>query len=176
MINSNLKSIIVPKPWIIEAAVQALREYLELRPQATLIEFGTGCSTAFFAQFKINQISIEHDPRWHSQVQLYLNQNNLTWVNLELIKGNYYEVLQRFQQNSIDIILVDGQHRLKCLEHGARILKPGGLIMLDDSQHEKYQVADQFFSGWQKYQVVGEKPNPISGEIQIAQATWWIKP
>lgn len=176
MENLNLKSIIVPKPWIVESAVQVLQEYLEQHPQATLLEFGTGCSTAFFAQFKINQISIEHDPRWHSQVQHYLNQNNLTWVNLKLIKGSYYEACLDLQSNSVDLILVDGQHRLKCLEYGARILKSGGIIMLDDSQHEKYQVASQLFPDWQEYQASGEKPNPISGEIQTARATWWIKP
>ena len=46
---------------------------------------------------------------------------------------NYIEApLELFNQDEVDLVLVDGRERIACALASAKILKPGGLLMIHD--------------------------------------------
>ena len=169
---------IKPQLWLTPPVAAFVTKLLSNITDAKILEFGSGCSTAFFAQYTPNLISIEHSAKWHQIVLDYLVKNKIQ-VDLRLITNNYYQECETLPSNYFDLILIDGQHRMNCLRAARNLVKPGGVIMLDDSEmNEKYLVANDIMQDWPKTKVTGHKGNPLnpSEEIEISTATWWIRP
>lgn len=53
----------------------------------------------------------------------------------------YVKLIDKFPDDYFDVILVDGRARCACLKHAQQKLKPGGLLILDDSARSIYQYA-----------------------------------
>ena len=179
-INSEIK--IVPNPWLIPAMIDFLKNYLNQIKNPKILEFGSGCSTAFFAQFLGDQgqlITIEHNPNWYQTVQAYLKQHNLIQqVDLRLITNNCSSVCQEFADFEFDLVFIDAKDRLACLQACQRIVKIGGLIVFDDSQmREKYKQVDQIMANWPKTELVGIKSNPLdlTAPAQESATAYWFK-
>lgn len=66
----------------------------------------------------------------------YVRNKFLKNQNVRLIKGNSYEVLDRFQNDYFDVIYVDGDHSYdvvkKDLQVAYKKLKKGGLLWIND--------------------------------------------
>jgi hypothetical protein len=108
-------------------------------------------------------ISIEHAPDWFHKVGEALHYRLSEFSALRhLIKPgegfdsefashqpgyeavnfrNYVEAIDSDPDDFFDVILVDGRARCACLEHAQSKLKPGGLLILDDSARSIYQYA-----------------------------------
>ena len=169
---------IIPQPWIVPEVVDFMRGYLEAIKEPKVLEFGSGCSTAFFAQYTSNLVTIEHNPRWHEVVRKYIDENNLS-VDLRLVQNDYYRECEKFPKDYFDFVLIDAQHRINCLRHARDIVKPGGVLMFDDSKYWKdYDVADEIMNDWQRFFGSGMKQNPLNSDEpeKLGTATWWIKP
>jgi hypothetical protein len=54
---------------------------------------------------------------------------------------SYVRVAEQFAAASFDVVLVDGRARSSCLVAAAPLVRPGGLLALDDSDRERYAVA-----------------------------------
>jgi len=170
-------SLLNPEPWIATGAVAFLEKFLGGIKEPRILEFGSGCSTLFFAEFTSNLISVEHSPKWHDLMQQALRQRNLK-VDLRLISHNYYEVCQKFSPNYFDLIIIDGKYRMACLQAARSIVRPGGVIMLDDSNmREKYEVANEIMFDWQRFMTSEMKGNPLNPHetLELSETTWWIK-
>lgn len=170
--------LIKPCLWLTPPVTEFVTKLLTSITNAKVLEFGAGCSTAFFAQYTTNLISIEHSAKWHQVVQDYLIKNKLQ-VDLRLVISNYYQECDNLPTNYFDLILIDGQHRMNCLRAARSLIKPGGVIILDDSQmRAKYLIANDIMQDWPQTQVTGIKGNPLdpNEEIKTSTATWWIKP
>ena len=167
---------ITPTAWLADQAITMVTNYITNHQNVTILEFGSGCSTAFFAQFRVHITSFEHHPFWYAKVQDYLTSNAIENVTHHFMKNPYYLACSQFTDESFDIIYVDGLDRIKCIEHTMRLVKPGGVLILDDAQHEKYNKAYELLKNWQLHSCTQEKANPVSGELQTAQTNWWIKP
>lgn len=175
--------MIIPKPWLIPEVINFLQSYLNQNSNPKILEFGSGCSTAFFAQYLGEQgelVSIEHNRVWYAQVQAYLNQHNYQkQVQLRLVTNNYYLECHKFPANYFDLVFIDAKDRMACLQAAREIVKPGGILMLDDSQmREKYKIADQIMHDWPKVEITGFKSNPLNltEPEQFSATAWWIKP
>ncbi|MGO9117339.1 MAG: hypothetical protein ACLQPD_06960 [Desulfomonilaceae bacterium] len=87
--------------------------------------------------------SIEHDPIWHSKVTKELTMQCLQNVDCLLIekdvpdeKGEdsaYVRTTDKFSKNRFDFILVDGAYRDSCALVSLELLRPGGILIIDDS-------------------------------------------
>lgn len=160
------------KPWLTTQAVIFLDQLLKSLPQSHMLEFGSGNSTLWFAQRAYRLISIDHDIRWHTVVKEQCQQ--FSNVDLRLIPGTYYTICATFPDNYFDIILVDGKDRVRCIQESLRILKPGGIIMLDDAERTRYAPVFELLKNFPHTITEEKKPNK-SGELVTSQTIWWIK-
>ena len=174
---------IVPTPWLIPAGIDFLIDFFSKNPNPKILEFGSGCSTAFFAKYLGDSgqlVTIEHNLAWYKQVQAYLNTSYVSHqVDLRLVTRDYYLECEKFLPNYFDLVFIDAKDRMACLKAAKSIVRPGGIVILDDSQmRAKYQQADQIMHDWPKFELVGYKSNPLelTQPEQFSAMAWWIKP
>lgn len=53
---------------------------------------------------------------------------------------------------------IDGRARPSCLAHAWRKVKPGGHLLLDDSEREHYAAAARPLAGWPRRDLFGPGP------------------
>jgi predicted O-methyltransferase YrrM len=137
-------------PWFSYSAIDFLATFL--RPQMSVFEYGSGGSTLFFARRVQTVISTEDNVVWLQKVKERLKKAALTNVvirhcqfdsknPLDFEHSNY---LNSIPAKEFDIIVVDGteeyfgqqnaaQVRPICFRRAEKYIKPGGIIILDDS-------------------------------------------
>lgn len=119
-------------PWLTRQAISILETCL--KPSDTGLEWGSGRSTVRFARRISKLVSIENDPAWYSRVQGMVSM--LPNVDLRLLpeQAAYVGVTDEFPDRSFDFILVDGMlARDECAHRALRLLRPGGLLVLDNA-------------------------------------------
>jgi predicted O-methyltransferase YrrM len=171
---------IKPFPWLTVQAVQFLDQFLSDHPHARILECGVGGSTIWFAQRTKQLISLEHSLIWFNKVQHELaSRFDCHSVTMILRKKPYDIVLDNFSDNFFDLVLIDGNNRMACVRKSERILKPGGILMLDDAQRQQYAPIFEEFSHWPMIKTVQYGNNLYvkpGEELVEAWTCWWIKP
>lgn len=129
-------------PWLPRQAIWILSEWL--KPTDHGLEWGSGRSTAWFAGRVEKLTSIEHDPGWHRRVQSMLLRKNAKNVELLLFEvhgpdvrsadeSEYVSIGGRIPPSSLDFVLVDGLYRDNCAKLAMELIKPGGLLIIDNA-------------------------------------------
>jgi SAM-dependent methyltransferase len=175
------------KPWVTFPAI----EYLEnrLKPGHRVFEWGSGGSTLFFANRAAKVISVEHESEWHTAVAEKLEksayvakvQNILAepdktpssdWrfssgaANLgDRSFEDYVRQIERYEEGSFDLVIVDGRARMGCLAAALGKVVPGGAVMLDNANYPRYAkrlaaLRANELSGWKEVRLAG--PGPYS--------------
>ncbi len=57
----------------------------------------------------------------------------------------YVRSIDRFIDKSLDLVIIDGRARLSCITHALKKIRPGGYLMLDDSERERYIIRQHLF-------------------------------
>ena len=117
-----------PVPWYTFPAI----EYFQALDAKGLdiFEYGCGNSSLFWAQKGANVWCVEHDPEWHKTI--YSKSSDLRGLLLKENKTDYANAIHETIE-SFDIIIIDGIWRNECAAEALTRLKPGGLIILDNS-------------------------------------------
>lgn len=130
-------------PWLPKAAVMLLDAWL--KPGDRGLEWGSGRSTIWLARRVEHVLSVEDDARWYGHVTQQLIKNGVEHrvdyrhIECELVSGEepdlhpYADVSDEVEKNSLDYVLVDGRIRLACMRRALPLLKPGGLLILDNA-------------------------------------------
>lgn len=131
-------------PWFSYGAIDFLETFLE--PHMTVCEYGSGGSTLFFAKRVKSVFAIESDPKWFDLVNQRLASHTLRNATLELHPFDFKNVdgfehsayLHAIPDARFDVIVVDGmeewdQVRPICFAKAEARIKPGGIIVVDDS-------------------------------------------
>lgn len=124
-----------PIPWFTYSCNQFISD--RLNKKMVVAEFGSGNSTLFMAQRVKEVYSIEHNIDWFNNVV----SNKMTNINLMLsTSDNEVDYITKFLliDKNIDLIVVDGIHRNKCIETAITKLSDNGVIILDDSERKEY--------------------------------------
>lgn len=140
-------------PWLQPAAIAALEEILE--PHFEALETGAGGSTIWLASRVKHVVTLEHDPVWHSAVARELQLHGLTNVDLKLSPFYPSEGIPS-GLGPFDLVLIDGRGRVQSCRT-ARV-KPGGYLILDNSEREHYAPALQLLDarGWERTDYIGQ--------------------
>lgn len=119
-------------PWLVRTMVNLLDNWLT--PTDRGIEWGSGRSTIWFAMRVGSLVSVEHDPGWYRRVKGALDQHKLMNVEYHLCEDEsaYRAMTTAFTAGSFDFCLVDGLVRDDCALAAISLVKPGGIIVVDN--------------------------------------------
>jgi hypothetical protein len=167
------------QPWITFEATRVLRR--QMPADATVFEYGSGGSTLYLAGRASELVSVEHDPTWYAEVRAAVEGRPGVQVVLAeprpprdgeaivasssqdfvgLTFEDYVAVVERYPDHHFDLLVVDGRARPSAFFRGEPKVKVGGLILLDDSERERYGavVAAARRAGWPEFGRFGPKP------------------
>lgn len=121
-----------PIPWFTYPAIEYLQQ-LDLSGR-TVFEYGSGNSTLFWASRADRVISVDDEEHWSRSVRSRVPSNCTVLQEADLRR--YVDAIRQYPQG-FDIIVVDGptrgRTRVRCARAAIEHLKPGGLIILDNS-------------------------------------------
>ena len=150
-------------PWLNAGAVRWLAG--RLRPDMIGFEWGSGRSTAFFARRVARLVTVEHREKWRRRVAALLADQGLTNVDCRFLPPGdapgrpqarpaiwqrlghvhrkpefaaYADAILDFPEQSLDFVSIDGRARVECALNAFDRLVPGGFLLLDNSEWEKY--------------------------------------
>jgi hypothetical protein len=117
-----------PIPWYTYPALEFLRQ-LDFR-ERSVFEYGSGNSTLFWSRIAGRVVSVEHEREWFERMhaiapancEMLFEDDAERYVNTIGAKGGPF-----------DVIVIDGQSRLRCALTAVASLREGGLIILDNS-------------------------------------------
>lgn len=176
--KQKVQKIMGTTPWYTDKSIIFLEEYLKKIEKSKVLEFGCGGSTFWLSTRVDSLISIEHDKDWINDVKKQIKTNNVEFIfhdakeiekGSDLVNKSYNDIINKFQDSYFDAILVDGRNRVECLKESDRLLKVGGLMLLDNAEREEYKEAVEFYKHNKCYKFVQDDP-------QIGWTTIiWIK-
>ena len=149
------------RPWIVPAAVGWLRR--RIRSEWSILELGAGRSTVWFARRAGRVLSFEDNEWWTEQTRARLRELGLDNVDLrvspiEELPG----AVARLPDDAFDLVVVDfleapAVSRMDVLRPAMKKVKPGGVLLLDDSDRPGYAEAFELLEGWRFRKFVGVK-------------------
>lgn len=153
-------------PWLNYPAIEFLRQ-INLS-KYKVFEYGGGGSTLFFCKSAAHVSTVEDHEGWFQTLSETINQKGYTkWEGHfrkpEIYKGkkirskenpddfmsggkgrenytfeNYVKVIEGYQPEYFDIILVDGRARPSCIKLAIPHLKQGGYLIIDNTERNYY--------------------------------------
>jgi hypothetical protein len=118
-----------PLPWITYPAVEFLKQ-LDLSDKS-VFEYGCGGSTIFWGRAARTVDSVEHVEDFYREIRPMLPSN--CSLSLEIYPEAYLNAIAR-RGEPYDVIVIDGHSRVACSRIAPAYLKPGGFIVLDNSE------------------------------------------
>jgi hypothetical protein len=167
-------------PWVTyEAAIWLYQHIDELK---SVFEWGSGASTFFWLKHAKSIVSVEHQAEFFGQITEALDNVESGHLDYTLRRphpekglsedGNdpssFYSVavkkhfkrygmeIDQFDDESFDIVFVDGRARASCLIRALPKVKSGRYLMLDNSNQEKYAKAQAVIpDSWERLVLKG---------------------
>ena len=145
-------------PWWTFESTDLVERHLRATPDARVFEWGSGASTLWLCRRAGAVISVEHDPAWAAAVRPLLPANaTLTVVEPAPATGHddvlshkpgfegldfaAYVAALESTDGVFDLIVIDGRAREACLPAALERLAPGGLVLFDNVDRERYREA-----------------------------------
>jgi len=123
------------QPWLTKPAIHFLDTWLKETDRGW--EWGSGRSTQWFAGKSAHITSIEHEKVWFDIVSEKIKDDKylgkITYELHELASDSYENSILRIEDETLDFVLVDGRKRYECITNAISKVKPGGLLILDNS-------------------------------------------
>jgi hypothetical protein len=145
-----------PLPWMNYAIIAFLGE--RLQKDMTLFEYGSGYSTLFYSRLVKRVVSVEHDKAWYEAVRTMAGPNvHLLYQPLD-DDGEYCRLINQ-QNEKFDVVVIDGRDRVRCAINSYESLSKNGVVVMDDSEREKYSNGSRFYlaKGFKKIEFAGLK-------------------
>lgn len=117
-----------PVPWYTYPAIEYFNQ-LDARG-LKVFEFGSGNSSLYWARKGADVWSVEHDPNWYES--MIARSAQLRGLSLRESADAYAQAIKDTGQQ-FDIIIIDGAWRIESAKAAMPYLRPGGMIILDNS-------------------------------------------
>lgn len=165
-----------PIPWYTEEAIAFLEDFLKRVPDANILECGGGASTVWFGKRTRNLYTIEHSRKWQYILScIFSETKGLCKPHFIFRKRPYFQVIEQFEEEFFDLIIVDGHHRKECIDLCKAKLKKGGTLMLDDAAREEYRSIFEELKEWPCTVTTQTKPDRCGHFERGKQTAWWTK-
>lgn len=197
--KSSNKYLKLRRPWLADEAVDVLHTLV--KPDWRVFEWGSGGSTLFFLDRLAHVVSVEHHEPWAHKVVEYAQANeNHVRLMMQAIPANgnapaghdpsnylkcsstdgkdytrYVGYMAVYPlEPTFDLVLVDGRARPACVWMAVHRVKPGGFIVLDDSQRVHYQAVQHML---RQFKWDAKYVFPLHGDPGFGRrVTFWQKP
>lgn len=194
-------------PWINAGAVRYLRAHLA--PGMRVLEFGGGRSTIYFSRLAGSMVTVEHNEKWRRKVAAMIERFGAKNVTLAFLPPDtapaetppvrprpacweiightprrpefaaYFDHILGYPDEHFDAVLVDGRARVECALNAMDKIKPGGILVLDNSEWEKYAPISRAMADWSRRDfengvwrtTIFCKPLPDGGPPRFASRT-----
>lgn len=125
-----------PLPWYTYPSIDFLK-YRAYRDK-TILEFGGGQSTLWWAKRAKHVVTLEGDSGWYDRIKNTMPDNvSLHCVSMRDRDANVHEVsevLESMPSLLYDVIVIDGLYRDKMAAIACRVLAADGIIVCDNSE------------------------------------------
>ncbi len=164
------------EPWMSQEEIELVKKYL--KPEHTVLEWGSGGSTVHFSKFVKEWHSIEHTTKWHDIVAKEKPDNvTLYHVGPDYQMQKRHGVSSKWPMNEnfreyanfaktlnrkFDVVLVDGRARKWCALESMACLKQDSIVFI----HDFWQRADRGYHDVFEYFDVVDKVE--SGQSLVA--------
>jgi hypothetical protein len=120
------------RPWIVRRAWKAILPHIG--PHSKVFEWGGGMSTLWYESHAGEVHAVEDNPAWYA------------WISRKTVKARVYfasgdeyvDKIKVFPDRHFDLISVDGANRHKCFRAALRKLKPGGYLIVDNTDKDRH--------------------------------------
>jgi len=159
-IDANHKSI----PWLTYPFIAFLQK--RLNSQMNIFEYGSGDSTLWYAERVKSIDAVEHHFEWYKYVSSK-RKSNMDVKHVPLDYNGKYARAVHLTGKQYDIVIVDGRDRNQCMEEACKALSPSGVIILDNSELEKYKSGNLFLreQGFKQLEFEGMSPVTIGVNV-----------
>lgn len=166
----------VSAPWWNRHALRYLDS--QIKRGDRVFEWGSGGSTAWLLSKGAKVISIEDDVEWVEKVRANCPEADLRAIpgvgsgkiKETFLQGephemdrryfdDYVAAIDEFPADSFDVVIIDGVCRVECLQRALGKVRPGGLIVVDDTDMKpyRYRYLKKYVPGWKKASFAGFK-------------------
>jgi predicted O-methyltransferase YrrM len=155
------RGVVPERPWIVPAAIGWLRR--RIRRRWRVLELGGGRSTVWFASRAGEVLAFEDDPVWVGWARERIAARGLTGAEIrELPVERFVAELERLDDDRFDLVVVDflespEADRVDAVRAARAKVRPGGFLLLDDSDRPAYAGAYELLRGWRERRFVGVK-------------------
>ena len=146
-----------PLPWYTYPAIHFLEE--RAKPEWTVFEFGCGHSTLWWARRVQEVFSVEHNHDWADMMAAKAPANaRIRFV--ELLPGGDYCRAAQMIDRKFDVIVIDGEDRIRCMNNSLDKLAPGGVFVWDNAERGGLEAAFSRLArrGFKRLRLVGHGP------------------
>jgi len=163
-------------------------------PTDLALEYGAGGTTTFFAPLVAHLDSVEAIDEWYEPLAARLSESGIDNVSLHLISAEklgyqtvehreaYVNVRPDLDQSSLDFVFVDGEYRDEWALRGVELVRPGGLLVLDNSEQylpsrsrSPWRVDRPASEGWEEFVGRIEDWRQIWTSNGVWDTTIWVK-
>jgi hypothetical protein len=178
----SLSPMAIRRPWWPYDATIWIAEHMP--NGARVFEFGGGGSTLWLQDQGAEVIAVEHHEDWVQQLVAVLAPSARVMKRGTSASGSitsavepgffdeYVAAVGDEPDSSLDLVIVDGRARVECVRQAMSKVKPGGLLLLDDSDRARYRPAVRLLIGWERHIFRGLKP----GDYWSAETSVWRRP
>jgi hypothetical protein len=157
------------QPWWNFRAVSFVEECLP--PGARVFEYGGGASTLWLLDKGCDVRTVEHDEGWFRALTARTGAGVVELAEPDAGFSAYVNAINDVPDGSLDLVIVDGRERVRCGLAAMPKIKPGGMLLLDDSERSRYQPLHDALHGWSAVHLQGLK----AGDWAPHQTSLWTK-
>jgi hypothetical protein len=178
----KLSLMSIRRPWWPYDATAWVAAHLPA--DAKVFEYGGGGSTLWLQDQGANVTVVEHHSEWVGKLATALAPGTRILQPAILGSGTvtsgretgffdeYAAAISAEPDASLDLVIVDGRARVECVRSAIPKVKPGGLLLLDDTRVPRYRPAITLLAGWERQVFAGLKP----GYLGPAETSVWRRP
>lgn len=150
-----------PIPWLTYSFIYFIQG--RLKPEMSILEFGSGNSTLYWSKRVRKVESIEHDPAWFGKFTSEGLPQNVN-ITLKKLQNDDYTNFKSPSNIKFSIILIDGVKRVKCIKNNYKLLENNGVMVLDNSERDYYLPGIEFLisKGFKKLDFWGLAPGVLN--------------
>lgn len=127
------RALSYPVPWLTFGAIRTISA--RLSTESMVFEYGAGHSTLYWAKLGARVFSVEGNEQWYDILKAFLDAHPDYQIQLffETEKARYIEAIEKAHVGSFDVVIIDGAHRRACVQAAVSFVKPGGLLVVDNT-------------------------------------------